>query len=168
MQNLKMHLEYYFVYRSIISLSYVFLEVNKHIFLFSMLFWSQIIFCPVYLFQLLCIFWCSPFVSIGRTGFTEYIYCLFVSIIKVFFIAYIFKYFFWHCVNTRTRRGITCKKIHCYMHDSGCRWRIFKKLKYFEVSVKFFEFSRVWEIYSLNWSKQINFHESPNHMSLLI
>ena len=27
--------------------------------------------------------------------------------------------------------GITCKKIHCYMHDSACRWFVVIKAKIF-------------------------------------
>ena len=47
---------------------------------------------------------------------------------------------------TIIRTGITCKKIPGYMHSSACRWFIVKiKLKYFEVMLNIFEFSRVWE-----------------------
>ena len=31
------------------------------------------------------------------------------------------------------------------MRDSACRWFIVKKLKYFEVMLNIFEFSRAWE-----------------------
>ena len=41
---------------------------------------------------------------------------------------------------TIIRTGITCKKIPSYMRDSACRW---KKLKYFEVMLNIYEFSRV-------------------------
>ena len=41
--------------------------------------------------------------------------------------------------------GIICKKIPCYLGDSACGWFIVKKVKYFEVTLNIFEFSRVWE-----------------------
>ena len=52
---------------------------------------------------------------------------------------------FLHAVEHETikRTGITCKKIPCYMRDSTCRWFIVKKLKYSEVMLKIFEFSRM-------------------------
>ena len=36
------------------------------------------------------------------------------------------------------RKGITCKKIPCYMRDSACRWFIVKKPKMFQSYVKHF------------------------------
>ena len=39
---------------------------------------------------------------------------------------------------TIIRTGITCKKIHCYMRDSACRWFIVKKDKIFGSYVKYF------------------------------
>ena len=42
---------------------------------------------------------------------------------------------------TIIRTGIKCKEISCYMSDSACRWFII--LKYFEVMLNIFEFSRV-------------------------
>ena len=59
--------------------------------------------------------------------------------------------------------GLTGKKISCYMGDSACRWFIVKKLKYSGVMLNIFEFSRVWE----NWSMQMSFLELPNHISRL-
>ena len=41
---------------------------------------------------------------------------------------------------TVIRTGITYKKIPSYTRDSACRW---KKLKYFEVMLNIYEFSRV-------------------------
>ena len=32
---------------------------------------------------------------------------------------------------TIIRRGITCKKIPCYMRDSVCKWFVVKKVKIF-------------------------------------
>ena len=32
---------------------------------------------------------------------------------------------------TIMRTGITCKKIHCYMRDSACRWLTVEKAKIF-------------------------------------
>ena len=46
---------------------------------------------------------------------------------------------------TIIRIRITCKKIPCYIRNSGCRWFILKKLKCFEVTLSIFEFSREWE-----------------------
>ena len=40
---------------------------------------------------------------------------------------------------------ITCKKISCYMRELACRWFIIKKLKFFEVMLNIFDFSRVWK-----------------------
>ena len=41
-------------------------------------------------------------------------------------------------IETRT----TCKKNLCYMLDAACRWLLLKKLKYFDVILNIFEFSR--------------------------
>ena len=41
------------------------------------------------------------------------------------------------------RTGVTCNEISCYMRDSG--GLLLKMLKYFEVMLKFFEFSYVKE-----------------------
>ena len=46
---------------------------------------------------------------------------------------------------TMTRTGITCKKIPCYMRDSACSWFFVKRAKIFEVILKNFEFSGMWE-----------------------
>ena len=46
---------------------------------------------------------------------------------------------------TVTRTWITGKKISYYIGDSACRWLIFKMLKYFEIMLNIFEFSRVKE-----------------------
>ena len=47
---------------------------------------------------------------------------------------------------TIIKTGITCKKIHCYMPGSACRWFIVKKhLKYSEVMLNIFEFWQVRE-----------------------
>ena len=39
---------------------------------------------------------------------------------------------------TLIRTGITCKKIPCYMRDSGCRWLIIENAKIFLIYVKHF------------------------------
>ena len=39
---------------------------------------------------------------------------------------------------TLIRRGITCKKIPCYLHDTACRWFFVKKAKIFWSYVKCF------------------------------
>ena len=44
---------------------------------------------------------------------------------------------------TIIRTGITCKKIPCYMCGSACRWLLSNKLKYIQVMLNIFEFSRV-------------------------
>ena len=41
--------------------------------------------------------------------------------------------------------AVICQKVPCYMRYSAYRWFIVKKLKYFEVMLNIFEFSRVWE-----------------------
>ena len=43
---------------------------------------------------------------------------------------------------TIIRTGITCKKIPCYKHDSGCRWFIVENAKIFR-SFTSFAFSHV-------------------------
>ena len=49
------------------------------------------------------------------------------------------------CFNHGTiiRTGTTCKKIHCYMRGSACRWYIVENAKIFGNYVKIFEFSYV-------------------------
>ena len=56
------------------------------------------------------------------------------------------------------RTGSTYKKTTCYMRDSACRWCIVKKLKYFQVMLNIFKFSRVggivecWLVYANKFS----------------
>ena len=58
--------------------------------------------------------------------------------------------------------GITCKKIHCYIHGPVCRWLIVENAKIFRSYVKHF-----WIFLRENVVKSwlVNFHESPNHVS---
>ena len=51
----------------------------------------------------------------------------------------------YHC-GTIIQKGITSKKIACYMRNSACRWFIVENAKIFRRYVKVFEFSHVKEI----------------------
>ena len=64
--------------------------------------------------------------------------CSLVLFTTVLFTKILLDYYFAH--GTVIRKGITCKKISCYMRDSGCNWFILKKIKYFEVMLNIFEF----------------------------
>ena len=53
----------------------------------------------------------------------------------------------------------------CYMHVSAFRCGLLlKKLKYFEVMIRSFEFSRVWENVESWFVYAISFFEFPNHI----
>ena len=47
------------------------------------------------------------------------------------------------CHGSITRTRITRRKVNSYIGDLVCRWRIVKKLRYFEVILNIFKFSRV-------------------------
>ena len=68
---------------------------------------------------------------------------------------------------TTIRRGITCKKIPCYILTQLAGDVLLKKLKHLEVLLKFLNSPKCDKLQNLNWPMQISFHELLNHIHRL-